>query len=282
MSQNPLIVAHKEARKNDKFLKSSFAKFLGSSNHPRGAILSIYRRGRGEMRSALKSNRFQVSLCVNDVLANMRQEIRGVGLLAVNASVTQGSESAQIQASAYQDAGQVMALAYEQPDQGPLVTGFMTEFERQAQAICALVASGAYDEQRIIGDEARLGILQPNPVAVNGAEWIATALSMALLTWWVGRDREPKEKTDFQKQAIAVVDDVTTDCCLKVNGQIRDFKKKFTLTGTPRFANKMSWSPFHHRCRTSIALYLESFDFGITDAIVEASKAELAKRKKEK
>ena len=61
---------------------------------------------------------------------------------------------------------------------------------------------------------------------------------------------------------------------------LRDFEKKFKLTGTPRFADKMQWSPFHWRCRTTIVLYSEDFDFGLTQEFREASRKEIDRRKK--
>ena len=283
MPQNPLRFAHREAEKNDKFLKDSFARYLGNSEHPRGKILSIYRTGRSEMRSALKGNIYQVPIRVRDVLSKMRNEVKAVASLAVNSSVLQGSESAQRQVNAYIDAGAEFEPALEQPDRTELIDGFMSAFDKQSDAIAAMVGTGAYDETRIIGDQSRLGLLQPNPIVVNGTEWIATALNLALLAWWVGRDREPKRETDFEKQAIAVVDGDTTNTCLNVNGQVRKFNKKFKLSPhTPRFADNMLWSPFHWQCRTTIALYLASFDFGITAEIERASQEELQRRAEQK
>lgn len=84
---------------------------------------------------------------------------------------------------------------------------------------------------------------------------------------------------EVQKQAVAVIGQNTTDCCLRVHGQIRDVGQPFDLTGTPRFADQMMTSPFHWNCRTSIAMYHPAFErSGLTTANMRKSAdAQLAK-----
>lgn len=64
----------------------------------------------------------------------------------------------------------------------------------------------------------------------------------------------------IQKQAVAAIDDRTTDCCLRVHGQITDLDEPYKLTGTPRFADAMMFPAFHWRCRTSSVAYHPAFD----------------------
>ena len=253
MSQNPLKVAHKEGRKNDKFLKDSFAKYLGNSEHPRGRVLSVYRQGRLAMRSALNVNARQVPLSVADVLANMRREILEVGKVAISEMSVRGVDSATVQAKAYQDAGIDFKPVQQAVNSRPLEDGFIATFDDQSKSIQSLVNGGLYDKNRIIGDAGRLGILQPAPVITSGTEWLATALISAMVVWWFGGDdTQTARDTKFKKQVFAVVDNFTTDCCLRANGQIQPFRGKFRLRGTPRFANRMKWTPFHWNCRSTV------------------------------
>ena len=85
---------------------------------------------------------------------------------------------------------------------------------------------------------------------------------------------------EYKKQAIATIDERTTDCCLKVHGQIQPLEKDFRLTGTPRFADKVPDPPFHWYCRTTEVLYNEKFEeFGITtEKMRDAANAELDAR----
>lgn len=94
-----------------------------------------------------------------------------------------------------------------------------------------------------------------------------------------------EDNTDqaFMRQAISAVDEVTTDCCLNVHGQIVGFKEKFHLVGTPRFRDRMKNPPFHDYCRTATSLYQDRMD-AIPGAVTtqqmrDASQAELKARK---
>ena len=83
----------------------------------------------------------------------------------------------------------------------------------------------------------------------------------------------------FQKQAIAALDAHTTDCCLRVHGQIQPLDGLFHLTGEPRFADNMDWSPFHWNCRTSVALYKPDYDDGLTEKMHEGANFILSERR---
>lgn len=94
-------------------------------------------------------------------------------------------------------------------------------------------------------------------LTVDSTLWTAfTALTLALFN--AGQRRMPQ--ITWQKQAIAAVDERTTDCCLRVHGQIQPVDGKFNLTGTPRFANRLAHPPFHWYCRSSVVLYHESME----------------------
>lgn len=86
----------------------------------------------------------------------------------------------------------------------------------------------------------------------------------------------------YWKQAVAAIDERTTDCCLQVHGQVQPLDKPFELSGTPRFGDKIQNPPFHWYCRTATALYrpeMEQTGLTTTD-MVSAAKAELAARLK--
>lgn len=104
--------------------------------------------------------------------------------------------------------------------------------------------------------------------------------SAALVGGWMMRSAELGRK--IQKQAFAAIDERTTDCCLRVTGQIQDQDKPFKLTGTPRYADRMMRPPFHYRCRTATALYTPSMDgIGMSTGDIRASaRAELEARAK--
>jgi hypothetical protein len=86
--------------------------------------------------------------------------------------------------------------------------------------------------------------------------------------------------TQVRRQAIAVISPETTDCCIRVHGQIVDIDEPFTLTGTPRFADQMMHPSFHYNCRSSIAMYHPIFEQGglTTESMQSAAQAELRRR----
>jgi hypothetical protein len=83
----------------------------------------------------------------------------------------------------------------------------------------------------------------------------------------------------LQKQAIAVINDRTTETCLRVHGQIREIDEPYHLTGTPRFSDEELYPPFHFRCRSSSVAYHADFEEAgglTTDAMREAAQEALA------
>ena len=76
------------------------------------------------------------------------------------------------------------------------------------------------------------------------------------------------------------MDNRVTDCCLRAHGQVQPFDTKFQLTGYPRFADELAWTPFHWYCRTSVALYQPQFDDGFTDRLIDSAKTVLSERER--
>lgn len=84
-----------------------------------------------------------------------------------------------------------------------------------------------------------------------------------------------------RKQAVAVIAGNTTKCCLAVHGQIRKVDEPFTLTETPRYSDQMQHSPFHWKCRTSIAMYHPVFESAgglTTESMTRTAEKELRSR----
>jgi hypothetical protein len=115
----------------------------------------------------------------------------------------------------------------------------------------------------------------------SGNVW---SYGIGLLAAYMMIYNEQQPDVVYMKQAIATIDKRTTECCLRVHGQIQSLDDPFRLDGTPRYADEVQDPPFHWYCRTSEALYHEEFEnFGIpTDEMIDAAQAELTARKKTK
>lgn len=96
----------------------------------------------------------------------------------------------------------------------------------------------------------------------------------------IRKSGQSQANQQWSHQAIAAIDERTTDCCLRVHGQIQPVDAPFKLTGTPRFADEMKAPPFHWFCRTSQTLYVKEFEIvGVTtEDMRAAAQAELTAR----
>lgn len=143
--------------------------------------------------------------------------------------------------------------------------------EAQGNKVISVAKVGMGDEY-ILGDANRQGILAPTPILTEMAFWI-TGLSVLS---YLG---STKKMPDAVRQAVAQIDDDTTQTCRNAHGQVVEIDEKFHLTGTPRFADDMDATPFHRGCRTAIATILKKFlDPDVTsgmrdDAIEQGKKA---------
>jgi len=104
-------------------------------------------------------------------------------------------------------------------------------------------------------------------------------LPSAVMLGWLGEVETQEQGFEWYKQACAAIDERTTDCCLRVHGQVVPLRKKFKLTGEPRYADRLAWSPFHWYCRTSVALVTaDEVEDDLTEQMLAAAAAELARR----
>ncbi len=85
----------------------------------------------------------------------------------------------------------------------------------------------------------------------------AAALAVAGALYVAGSGQTER---DWRKQAVAVLDRNTTDCCLRVHAQIKPMNEPFALTGTPRYRDEMKRPPFHDFCRTGVGAYIEELE----------------------
>lgn len=83
------------------------------------------------------------------------------------------------------------------------------------------------------------------------------------------------------KQAVAAIDENTTETCLLVHGQVQPMDSPYVLEGQPRFADRMMYPAFHWRCRTTSVAYHPDFEVGSkisTRDMTSAAQAELTAR----
>ena len=275
MPPNPLRVAHRDALRLAKWIAWATGKYLGSQQHPRGQVMNIYRKARRDMSGVLKAKRRTMRGEAQEVLQDTRRKLEIVTNEVVLEAVAHGRESALVQLAAYADDGvqftpQMLPAIVDDIAQAPLM-----EFNKQAAQILGLIASGGDVLTSIVGDTGRVGVMQPSPVITTATDAMTKSIAVSFSNT-VGR--EPAQEFGWQKQVMAAIDDRTTETCLRAAGQSVLVDDKFHLTGTPRFADEMDWTPFHWYCRSSIALHLPQYDDGVTEELRQAVAKEREKR----
>lgn len=259
MAVNPLARSQKSALKMNDEIGNLFTA-VGTQAHPRGFVSTAYRNAKRAMTSALQEG--DPTAAARDVFQGLRSTIRSASLSLFNDAQLLGMEESARQLKYYDIASDTRLARADRLMSGVALDAILARIDAQDATVRALILTGA-DPVQIIGDDERAGILRPSDLAPAISSMAATLVWNAFSDWTYSYSSD----VTFRKQVIAALDARTTDCCLRAHGQIQPLDKPFKLTGEPRFADQMDWSPFHWYCRTSISLYLEGYDDGLTDRL---------------
>jgi len=266
------LAAVRAAEYTTRRLRRLFGR-LGTEEHPRGVVLAAYRVAHRALRDVYRNGGLALPLEVNEVLAALRRDVEAGVNEALRQAVTIGEEQAGAELEAY-------GVEYVPVVSPEIVVGardaVLTVVDGQIVRTRAIVA-GEGPAALVLGDDTRVGILYPGQVVQEAARWLVVTAVMSRVLG-VGRAAE-RTGIDFRRQAVAAIDERTTDCCLRAHGQIVGMEEDFVLTGTPRFADKMRDPPFHWYCRTSqVLIRAEDVGDDLTREMEEAAQAELAAR----
>jgi len=240
--------------------------------------LSAYRQARQAIAAAYRLTGAQRTAALLAALYELEYTLQDIGRGAMAEALQLGIASAEAQIAAYTAAGVPFSPAREHAALDALTAGWASATSAQLGAAKAMATAGA-EQELLLGGADRLGVVQPAPVLREGARWLAMATAGGFQAWTVGVEPQG-ELLGWQRLAVAAVDGRTTDCCLRVNGQVvNGVDVPFILTGEPRFADRLVDPPFHMHCRTSVVLYMEQYDDGATGFLKEQSAAEQDRRR---
>lgn len=253
---------------------SSLFDRIGSADAPRGRILAAYRDAREQLASdeALQRRRV-VTIALNDLRDTVNRELNSL----VVESLEMGAEQAAAQLRAYDVAVSKGDGEWARPfvDAALLSVGALVTM--QIAQIMGLLFAGTVSASQVVGSGSRVGILNPAPVITQARDAVAKA---AAASYDAVIERSTRDG-GWMRQAVAAIDDRTTDCCLRVSGQTVPLNGEFKLTGTPRFADMMDAPPFHLHCRTALALVrAEDAGDNVTRRMREAALNELGSRQR--
>ena len=250
---------------------------LGSRQHPRGAVWTAYVRALRELRDILANGgtgptwrSVQVAQA-GQVLRQLRLEVA----LGVQPVLQDAALLGTLQALAQLRSYGLQAPENASPPASEATEGLQVVLARvdaQIAAAQALLVTGAQPEM-IVGTSERQGPLSPAAAISPAMLWIGAA---ALAGWgWAVQAHGRPGQQPWLKQAVAAIDERTTDCCLQVHGQIAPLDGQFHTTGEPAFAEYQDGPPFHWTCRSATALVRpEDAGDALTQEMVDAARAE--------
>lgn len=251
---------------------------LGTAEHPRGEVLAAYRNAERGLAEVLRRGDTGIRRGgeAAEVLVGLRRDVARTARQTLSDAVGIGRDDAARQAQAW---GLGQTRTGMDVDTAAMEAAWLAVVDAQSAAALALVATGA-DAGEIVGDDSRAGVLRPAVTVAEGGRWIAGAVSAAW-RWWIGQwtGGRGQGAGEWYHQAVAAIDERTTDCCLRVHGQVQRLERPFELRGTPRYADRLDHPPFHWYCRTAEALlHQDQVGDGLTQEMLDAALAELLAR----
>lgn len=257
---------------------------LGTAQHPRGEVLTAYRNTERSLRDVLQRPGPSVTREAGEVMRELRRVLAAVAAEILADATAAGQTHARQQAKA-QGLDVPMGVFAPAVDTAAMAAAWLATVDQQAAAVGALTATGA-DEDEILGDGSRAGVLRPAPVIAEGSRWVASAVTTATALYFAsllgrqGRGTGAGTANEWYHQVVAGIDERTTDCCLQAHGQIQPLDRPFKLTGEPRWADELDHPPFHWYCRSAEAmLHRSQVDDAFTREMEEAADAERRARR---
>lgn len=231
-----------DARRTNEELKELFNS-MGNPTNPKGVIWAAYRQSHRALRDVIGRDALNE---IPEIFDSLETEVREATTELVEQAVVLGTESAVSQLGALGvKTSEEIDWAEEYGTGEDYTPGRISEVWSkmvvdQREKSLALLDTGG-DPIMIIGDDTRQGIVRPSIIVAAGAGWLAAMAALA----WTQRTEPYEDKLNLMRQAIAAIDERTTDCCLRVHGQTIKMDGQFKLTGTPRYADKLKAPPFH-------------------------------------
>ena len=272
MARDPHAAAVRVARRTTRELGRLFNR-LGTRQAPRGRVLVAYRVARRALAGKLTD-----PVALIDVLDELRRSVEAAVREVLNDAAALGADQARRELEIYGVRPGIAGGAEDALVEGGLAA-VMAVLMAQANAIRTMSLTGMADEGQILGDTNRVGLLSPAPVIREAARWVTGVAFLA----WSRQVQGPARASGlvFRRQAVAAIDERTTETCLRVHGQVVPLDGKFKLTGTPRYADELERPPFHWYCRTATVLVLEEHvQDKLTQEMRDAARAELLARQR--
>jgi hypothetical protein len=247
---------------------------IGSVSRPSGELFTAYRAARRALRAAIED-----VIAARSIMTALVDDVRRIVTSIVARAAIIGEEQAETDAAIW--ALNFIPSGVDTNVLAEYVDAITLQTESQRAQVLAVVRAGGATVPQILGTGASLGLVNPSPVSVGITRAVTSTHAYAYKTA-VEQSIEAtpgRETRQYLRQAVAAIDAKTTDCCLRVHGQTAPLNGMFTLTGTPRFADRMPYPPFHWNCRTATALVFAALENDtLTQRMVASAAAEMSAR----
>lgn len=220
---------------------------LGSAERPNGKIMRAYRTARAALQNEARGERR--AAFIMQTLADLSGQVRDALDAEFANAFRLGEAQAERELTIY---GLSPAVSAPRRTMREHVNLVMADVYRQVSIIETRMLMDALDES-IVGDEEHVGILAPGAVLKSATRALVDITGAAYADLAHSAARK-KGKDAFKRQAIAALDERTTQTCLLVHAQVVGLDEDFILRGTPRYADRMRNPGFHWYCRTCTCL----------------------------
>ncbi len=260
--ENPLSEAIQSGIEANLEIGASFER-IGNGGFPNGFVEVAYRDANEQIAKALREGAGLAAILA--ILASMRARVLAEARAELYQMIEFGMQEANRQLGFYGE-GLIdinpLDLSSEVEE---AIAALDASLSAQVALVQALYLTDAENEL-IVGDDGTGGAVRPADIAA------LLALFVTSLLWagfdWVMNAAGVLRGNRYKKIAIAIIDDRTTQTCRRVHGQVRNIDQPFHLTGSPRYADYMDYPAFHRWCRTSVALFDERYDDGLSDMLI--------------
>ena len=207
---DPRKASVRAANRTTRELKRLFNR-LGSREHPRGLVLASYRVAHEALRDVARrypNGGPAAAMETREVLDALERDMRGTASETLGAAAQLGTAQGEAEAVAWGLRG---AQGYV--DIAPAVDAVAGVTEDQSRRAVASVLSGGNEWGTILGEGSQAGIVWPAFV-IKEADRLLTLWAMIAAAAVIEPAIQYAE-TAWGKQAVPVVDENTTDCCLR-------------------------------------------------------------------
>jgi hypothetical protein len=260
---NPLRESIKRGVKDNDLFKSLFLKY-GVGNKLGGEIQAYYANAYFNLQNIMLED-YNLS-DVLGILRHLYTQVLNSLDRAFLESVEQGKDSASEQLSLYGFTPVIVGEGLLNDKIEAEKRAILAQLEAQIQTVQSYIVMEESTEV-ILGHEDSPTILNPNRILTPLAFGL---VALSLLSFSIIVRRSTPEIV-WDKMAVATLDNRTTPCCLHVHGQVVAWNKPFHTSYPPAYADYIDYPPFHPYCRTSVVLYSQAFDDGVSQELANSA-----------